>query len=112
MYAASHNPAIETKKLVHFAMGVFCKAWIHSWRGDSKEPAIQLGPYRESVRLFLRAEAPFPEHMRLVLGIQPREKALISFTVPYRSLARDWHAFTFVASSSRGGGPCWKKSVL
>jgi hypothetical protein len=94
-YVASRHPAIKIDKLVHFAMGVYWKASIHSWRGDSKEPAIELGPYRKSVRLFLRGEAPFPENMHLVVSVQPREEALVSFTVPYRSPVREYHGFSF-----------------
>jgi len=44
-YAAAQNPEIKVEKLAHFMMGVFWKAAVHSWRGDSKEPAIGLGPY-------------------------------------------------------------------
>ncbi|HEX8881806.1 MAG TPA: hypothetical protein VF749_17310 [Candidatus Acidoferrum sp.] len=44
IYASSRNPAIKIEKLIHFAMGVFWKASIHSWRGDSKELQIDLGP--------------------------------------------------------------------
>ena len=62
-YAASRNPAIEVDKLIHFAMGVFWKASIHSWKRGNKDPLIELGPYRESVRVFLRGETQFPRNM-------------------------------------------------
>jgi hypothetical protein len=94
-YAASRNPEIEVAKLIHFAMGVFWKASVHSWTGKSRDPRIELGPYREKVRIFLRSETPFPQHMGLVLGILPREKALISFNQPYRASAEGYHNFVF-----------------
>jgi hypothetical protein len=94
-YAASNNPEIKVDKLIHFAMGVFWKASIHSWRGDGKEPQIELGPYRDNVRVYLRGEAPFPKCMGLVMGVLPREKALISFTQPYRGSAKGCHNFMF-----------------
>ncbi len=94
-YAVSHNPEIEVDKLIHFAMGVFWKASVHSWRGDRKEPLIELGPYGEKVRMFLHGETPFPEHMGLVLGVLPREKAMISFNQPYRGSAEGCHNFLF-----------------
>lgn len=94
-YAASRNPAIEIDKLIHFAMGVFWKASIHSWEGGNQTPRIELGPYRESVRTFLGGETPFPKNMGLVLGVQPREKALVSFSLPYRNPEREFHGFTF-----------------
>ncbi len=55
-YAAFRNPEIEVDKLIHFAMGVYWKASVHSWTGSSREPRIELGPYREKVRTFLRGE--------------------------------------------------------
>jgi len=95
MYAASRNPAIEIDKLIHFAMGVFWKASIHSWEGGSKTPRIELGPYGESVRAFLRGETLFPKNMGLILSATPREKALVSFSLPYRNPVSEFHSFTF-----------------
>jgi hypothetical protein len=95
MYAASRNPAIEIDKLIHFAIGVFWKASIHSWEGGTKTPRIELGPYGGRVRSFLRGETPFPQNMGLVLGVLPREKALVSFSLPYRNPVREFHGFTF-----------------
>jgi hypothetical protein len=94
-YAASRNPAIKIDKLIHFTMGVFWKASIHSWAGDSKTPRIELGPYGEGVRTFLRGETLFPKNMGLVLSVLPREKALVSFSMPYRNPRREFHSFTF-----------------
>jgi len=94
-YAASRNPDIEINKLIHFAMGVFWKASIHSWEGGSKMPRIELGLYREKLRAFLRAETPFPRNMGLVLGVSPRERALVSISLPYQNPVREWHSFTF-----------------
>jgi hypothetical protein len=59
-YAASKNPAIEVDKIIHFAMGIFFKAAAHSWKGDTKEPLIALGPYTESLRAFVMGEIGFP----------------------------------------------------
>jgi hypothetical protein len=94
-YAAFRNPEIAVDKLIHFAMGVFWKASVHSWTGSSREPRIELGPYRERVRTYLRGETPFPEYMGLVVGILPRDKALISFNQPYRASAERYHNFVF-----------------
>lgn len=95
MYAASRNPAIDVDKLIHFAMGVFWKASIHSWEGGNKAARIELGPYRESVRTFLRGETPFPQNMGLVLSALPREKVPVGFSLPYRNPEREFHGFTF-----------------
>jgi len=94
-YAAARNPAIEVHKLIHFAMGVFWKASIHSWEAGSKAPRIELGPYRESIRTFLRGETPFPQTMGLVLGVLPREQVPVGFSLPYRNPEREFPGFTF-----------------
>jgi len=94
-YAASRNPGIKIDKLIHFMMGVFWKASIHSWEGGNKGPRIELGPYGERVRTFLRGETPFPKNMGLVLSVSPREKALVSFSAPYRNPVNEFHSFTF-----------------
>src|ERR1039458_6051914 len=53
LYWAGDNSEIKVAMLTHFAMGIFWKASVHSWRGDEKEPRIELGPYsdRKSTRL-------------------------------------------------------------
>jgi len=94
-YAAARNPQIEVDKLIHFVMGVYWKASIHSWRAGRTEPSIEFGPYRERVRTFLLGETGFPGSMGLVIGILPRGKAVISFNHPYRASAEGYHNFVF-----------------
>jgi len=43
-YAAFRNPEIEVDKLIHFAMGVYWKASVHSWTGSSRNRASNSGP--------------------------------------------------------------------
>ena len=81
-YEASRNPDIDVKKITHFALGVFWKASIHSWSGTKKEPLIDLGPYAEKVRLFLRDEAPYPEHVYLLVFVAPRERPFVGLANP------------------------------
>src|SRR5262249_30060245 len=94
-YATSRNPAIEIDKMMHFAMGVFWKASVHSWEGGKREPRIELGPYRESVRTFLRRETRFPQNIGLVLAVMPREKVPVGFSLLYQNSQREFHGFTF-----------------
>ncbi len=94
MYATSKNPEIKVDKLLHFAMGIFWKASVHSWRGGETEPAIDLGKYGESVRTFLRGETSFPEHMALTVGVWPPPVAPFA-NVPYRGSAENVHNFLF-----------------
>lgn len=73
-YAASKNPAILVEDITHFALGIFWKASVHSWRhgsSPSNVSKIELGPYAEHMRNFLRAGAPFPEHIALGVNIMP-----------------------------------------
>jgi hypothetical protein len=83
-YAAMRNPKIDVGAITHFAIGIFWKASVHSWMKDRKEPRIELGPYSEKLRLFLRDEAAFPEHVMLNVGIC-RPKIMFSNALePYR----------------------------
>lgn len=97
-YAAVDNPDIDVDKLVHFGMGVFWKAAIHSWRESETEPLIQLGPYLEPVRMFLKGETTFPERMIFNIGVVPPPVKNISFTYPYRGQNVEWHNYVFYVS--------------
>ena len=97
-YAAVKNSEIYSDKLIHFAMGVFWKAGVHSWSGSRTEPMIELGPYVEPIRTFLRGETRFPEHVALTIGVLPPPAQLISFHNPYRGSNSKWHNFLFYVS--------------
>lgn len=45
VYLAAQNPEIDVMKITHFALGLFWKASVHSWKKGSTEPRIELGPY-------------------------------------------------------------------
>src|SRR5207244_3641154 len=62
IYCAASNPQIKADKLMHFALGVFWKASVHSWGLSENDSLIELGPYSEKIRLWLRSEGSFPEH--------------------------------------------------
>jgi hypothetical protein len=96
-YATANNPDIYPDKLAHFAMGVFWKAAVHSWSGSSKEPWIDLGPYAEPARKFLRGETEFPARMALVIAVLPTPVKEISFHEPYEVENSDFHQFLFYA---------------
>jgi hypothetical protein len=94
-YCASRNPAIEVDKMIHFAMGIFFKAAVHSWKGKTKEPMIELGPYAESVRTFLMDERGFPQRMTLNVGVLPPPVKAISCCYPYRGSNTACHNYLF-----------------
>lgn len=88
IYSAASNPEICCEKVAHFAMGIFWKASVHSWRKATSEPKIQLGPYSEPIRIWLRGGVGFPEHTALLVYVSPPPRAQIAFSEPCAA-ARD-----------------------
>jgi hypothetical protein len=84
VFAAAKNPRLDTGKITHFAMGIFWKAAVHSWRGDRTQPLIDLEPYTQEIRRYLRSEAPFPVEAILMVGVVPPPVRHIAFTLPYK----------------------------
>jgi hypothetical protein len=95
VYAASRNPEIDIARLTHFAMGIFWKASVHSWRGNETIPLIDLGEFREPIRLFLRGESSFPTELTLTIGVSPRPVKIIGSYAPYRGSAINYPNFLF-----------------
>jgi hypothetical protein len=60
VYFMVDRPEVPFEKLVHFGMGMFFKAAVHPWEGGKIDPRIELGPYAESLRRWLRGDAGFP----------------------------------------------------
>lgn len=85
VYSGARNPALDVQKIAHFFMGIFWKASVYSWRGDSDEPRIQLGPYSEDIRKYLLRGA-FPENIALAVVLSPPENAYIGFNEPYEAV--------------------------
>ena len=83
-YAAVRNPKIDVDAITHFAIGIFWKASVHPWIKDGKEPRIDLGPYSDKLRQFLRHEAAFPENVTLTVGISPPATMFSNALEPYR----------------------------
>ena len=51
LYYASSNPEIDVEKLTHFALGIFWRASVHSWKKNKGKPMIDLDAYGEPIRL-------------------------------------------------------------
>jgi hypothetical protein len=86
-YLAAHNPEIDVEKLVHFAMGIFWKAAVHPWSGTDREPRIELGPYAEEIRKWLRGEGLWPQNITLTMAVSRPERAQITMNDPYRGVS-------------------------
>jgi hypothetical protein len=97
-FSAARIPAIKSEKMIHFALGVYWKAAVHSWKGGVREPSINLGPYTERIRKFLRGEAGFPEKVALTVGVMRPPVKDIAFLAPYQGNARAYHNFIFYTS--------------
>jgi hypothetical protein len=70
VYAAATNPEIEVSRLIHFGIGIFWKASVHSFGSGSESPRIDLGNDREALRLYLRGESELPNHMALAVAVE------------------------------------------
>jgi hypothetical protein len=90
VYFADQNPAIEVEKLAHFALGLFWKASVHSWSGDTTYPRINLGPYSEELRKWLRGQSTFPKYVYLIVVIERPQKAQITMNDPYEGVREGW----------------------
>jgi len=86
LYYACSNPEIDVEKLTHFALGIFWRAGVHSWKKNKDEPMINLGVYGEPIRLWLRSEAPFPGNLALHMSLSRPELAQIVHSFPVEVL--------------------------
>lgn len=94
VYYAAENPHIDVKKLTHFAMGIFWKGAVHTWLVGRDKIKIELGPYAEPTRLWLRGERPFPSNVNLTLLMARPENTLVVLTGPTKQSTKRWHSFS------------------
>jgi hypothetical protein len=94
LFYAGDNPEIDVGKIAHFALGIFWKASVHSWKGGKSEPMITLGPEQEEIRLWLRGEGPFPEHVALRLSVSRPGRTLFIMQQPVQvPTRRRWRTY-------------------
>jgi hypothetical protein len=68
---------VDLDKLVYFAASVFWRGALSGWRiGRGRPTRLSFGPYEEGLRRFLHGEAPFPEHVLLVISLSDKQNAL------------------------------------
>jgi hypothetical protein len=83
LYATATNPEIDAPKLMHFAVGIFYKAAVHSWRG---EPVMELAPDGiEALRLYLLGKADLPKTMTLCVTVDSLPIVWQTINEPYRA---------------------------
>lgn len=93
IYFTNKNSEVKADKMAHFALGMFWKAAVHSWRGGETEPRIELGPYAEQIRTWLIGEPGVPEHVYLIAAVSRPELAQITLHDPYEGECEGWHSF-------------------
>lgn len=93
IYMVADNPDIEAGMLAHFAMGMFWKAGVHSWRNGDHSTKIELGPYADPIRKWLLGQERFPKNVCLQVAVSPPERAQILFIEPYEGKRSDWRSF-------------------
>ncbi|MGB8801415.1 MAG: hypothetical protein WCC97_12060 [Candidatus Acidiferrales bacterium] len=94
-YAAAQNPQIDVASVVHFAMGIFWKAAIHSWKGASDSPLIDLGRHVEPIRKYLLGDESWPADAVLMVGILPKPVKHIALYQPYQGSSEAKNNFLF-----------------
>ena len=90
VYQGTKNPEIKVEKLMHFALGLFWKASVHSWKRDTTDPRIELGPYSDEIRKWLRRDGGFPRNLYLVMVVEKPFKAQITMNDPYEGGREAW----------------------
>ncbi len=83
------------QRRAHFALGLFWKASVHSWKGDTTDPRIDLGPYSEEIRKWLRGQNAFPKNVYLIVVMEKPQKAQITMNDPYEGVRQGWRTHFF-----------------
>jgi hypothetical protein len=94
-FLAAKNPGIDVTSLTHFAMGIFWKASVHSWKGHTLAPRIELGPYSEEIRKWLRGASSFPRDSSLAVLLSPPSRVLNAMSDPIEGVRQQWRSHFF-----------------
>lgn len=89
------NAHVDVPKLMHFALGLFWRASVHSWKKDAREPRIQLGSYSEEIRKWLLGIGEFPQFLYLIVIVEKPERAQITMNDPYEGKREGWRTHFF-----------------
>jgi hypothetical protein len=84
VYSAAHTPTLDRAKIAYFALSIFWRASIHTWKEESGERVtIELGKkYNEELRRHLLGEAPVPAHAFLMVAVCTDVESQKTFFVP------------------------------
>ncbi len=93
VYFTANNPLFKSDALTHFAIGIFWKASVHSWKRNNAEPMIELGPFGDELRRWLLGEIDFPNRICLVVELSKPTRALITLNPPFEKCREGWRTF-------------------
>jgi hypothetical protein len=81
-FEGSSIQAIELQKLIYFAVSVFWRAAVCRWRALDQCIHLELGPYKEALRLYLLDKAAFPQRASLHILVSPAAQPRGSVNFP------------------------------
>jgi hypothetical protein len=96
IYSGASITELRMDDLVYFAISVFWRAAVHTWRVDGRGYGISLGPYEEPLRRFLRGETAFPDKFVLAVRVSSRPELLKTAHAPNTGNGRGFHFHRFV----------------
>jgi hypothetical protein len=96
VFRAALIPEIDTEQLSYFAISVFWRAGVHTWTDGRRQVRIDLGPYLEPIRLFLRDETPLPDNMTLTVRVSSLNPCLRRVATPESRNASGYRLHQFV----------------
>jgi len=69
-YSVASVPAIDMERIGYFALSLFWRAAVHSWRtaGSVSDP-LEFGPYEEAMRRYLLGDDSFPQDIVLFVVV-------------------------------------------
>jgi hypothetical protein len=96
VYSSAAVPTINMDALVYFALSVFWRGSVHRWKDGSQEiKGIELGPFEEPIRVFLRG-GNFPANVVVLVSVWPTRKAFPAALTPSGGRLDHCHCFNFV----------------
>src|SRR5205814_927327 len=98
-YDAAITPHIDRDKLTYFALSVFWRASVITWRGPhGRDVRIELGPqYNEEVRRYLLGLTGLPSLAYLKVSVCTDQLHPHLFFAPCPALKSHKHVYTFMA---------------
>jgi hypothetical protein len=95
-YAGASIPGLRMDQLAYFAMSIFWRGSVHSWKDRAgNEHGIDLGIYEEPTRQFL-LDGLFPDDIALTISIwRTKEDVAVGAYFPAAGDTRDYATFLF-----------------